>query len=102
MGERLPAADGGAKPWVKVAWLRTLAYFDLADDSPTGHDSAPTTELQGRPRARTKPTLHDELMREAGFETEYHEALAHRREARRARLRSTPSRSWDSLPCRRP
>jgi hypothetical protein len=37
-----------------------------------------------------RATLHDELMRAAGFETEYHEALARRREARQARVRSTP------------
>jgi len=37
-----------------------------------------------------RATLHEELMREAGFETEYHQAVARRREARRARVRSTP------------
>ena len=37
-----------------------------------------------------RATLHDELMREAGFETEYQEARARRRDARRERMRSTP------------
>jgi fatty acid desaturase len=31
----------------------------------------------------TKATLHDELMREAGFETDYHRELERRRERRR-------------------
>ena len=35
----------------------------------------------------TKATLHDELMREAGFETDYYRDLALRRERRRQTLR---------------
>jgi hypothetical protein len=34
-----------------------------------------------------RATLHDELMREAGFETDYYVELARRREERRKRLR---------------
>lgn len=34
-----------------------------------------------------KATLHDELMREAGFENDYHRELARRRERRRRNLR---------------
>jgi hypothetical protein len=35
----------------------------------------------------TKATLHDELMREAGFESEYHVGLARRREEKRRKLK---------------
>jgi hypothetical protein len=35
----------------------------------------------------TKATLHDELMREAGFESDYHVELARRRKERRRKLK---------------
>jgi cytochrome c-type biogenesis protein CcmH/NrfG len=39
-----------------------------------------------------RATLHDELMREAGFETDYHRELARRHEERRQRVRSARHR----------
>ena len=43
----------------------------------------------------TKATLHDELMREVGFETDYHRDLERRRERRdQLRLRAVAGLPW--------
>ena len=42
-----------------------------------------------------RTTLHDELMREAGFETDYHRELGRRRECRdQLRLRAVAGLPW--------
>jgi hypothetical protein len=41
-----------------------------------------------------KATLHDELMREAGFQTDYYTELGRRRKERRERVRSARRRIW--------